>query len=254
MNKELMKLKENAKHVRLETIKLSNDYGIGHIAPALSIIEILVVLYDKILTENDNFILSKGHGCLSLYPLLRQKGFNPEILAHPDIDIKNGIECTSGSLGHGIGIGVGKALAKKIKKQKGCVYVIIGDGESQEGSVWESLNIIRKCNLDNIVPIIDYNKFQALDRVGNIMTEQNFVEKFEAFGFNVFDIDGHNLKDLLNSFETIKKGTKKINLILANTIKGKGISFMENIALWHTRMMSQEEFELAKKEINSNKL
>jgi len=251
MNKKIIILREVARQIRLDTINLSKEYGIGHIAPSLSIVEILVVLYEEILTNNDNFILSKGHGCLSFYPMLRKRGFNPKILAHPDIDVKNGIECTSGSLGHGLGIAVGKAMAKKIKNQVGYVYVIIGDGESQEGAIWESLNIIRKCNLDNIIPILDYNKFQALDKVGNIMLEHNFKEKFQAFGFNVFDIDGHNIEELIESFNTIKSGKEKLNLILANTIKGKGISFMENVSIWHTRMMSQEELKIAKSEIEN---
>lgn len=242
-------LREYAGQIRLDTLELSAAYNNGHIAPAMSIVEILTVIYQSVMKQGDQFLLSKGHGCLSLYAVLRRMGCNPVISGHPDIDREQGIECTSGSLGHGLCIGVGKALAKKIKNEPGTIYVLMGDGECQEGSVWEALNIIKKHKLDNIVPIVDHNKLQALDTVRNILAEDNLHAKFEAFGFNVLSVDGNDVGQLLDAFETIGHADPGCRLILGHTVKGKGISFMENIPAWHTRMLNEEEYEIACREI-----
>lgn len=273
---------QKAQKIRLDAIALSQEHKNGHLASALSMVELLVMLYEKVLTKDDQFILSKGHGALSLYAVLKDKGLNPTVAHHPDIEREQGIECSSGSLGHGLPIGVGKALAKKIKGEPGTIFVLMGDGECQEGTIWESLNIIRKFELNNIVPIVDHNKLQALDSVKTILEEDNLKAKFEAFGMRVLECDGHDFGKLEKVFGEGTRhealGTKKLiatdehgqeikessvrespwrkkttpAIILAHTVKGKGISFMENVPGWHSRMMDQEQVKRAVEEINSH--
>jgi len=246
---QIDKLKKRAKILRNEIIKISSETGIGHLSGSFSVVEILVALYLERSKENDKIILSKGHGCLGLYPLLREKGFNPVVKAHPDIDEEHGIACTTGSLGHGLPIAVGMAFAKKYKKEEGHIFVILGDGECQEGTIWESLNLARKFKLDNLTIIVDYNKLQALDSVKETIGETNLKGKFESFGCNTFEIDGHDFEAILKS--TAAKSIK-VNLpraIIAHTIKGKGVSFMENKAEWHTRLMNDDEMRKAYDEL-----
>ena len=238
-------LKERAKLLRREIIALAEDSGISHYGGSLSIVEVLVLLYKDILNEKDKIIISKGHGILGLYPLLREKGLNPAIKAHPDIDEKNGIYATTGSLGHGLPIAVGMAFAKKLKRESGIIYVILGDGEIQEGTTWESLNLARKFKLDNLCVIIDSNKLQALDSVKEILDETNIKGKVEAFGAVAEQVNGHNFQDLINGFEILGKVANSPKVLIVDTIKGKGISFMENDAKWHTRNMSSDEVKQA---------
>lgn len=252
------KLKQKAKQIRLDSLDLSIKHNNGHLASAYSIVEILTVLYYAEMNHDfDEFILSKGHGCLSLFAVLQDLGFNPEIAGHPDYDPEEGIVCTSGSLGHGLPLGCGKAMANRIKNSKGRVFVIVGDGECQEGSIWETLNITRRFNVNNLVTIVDHNKLQALDTVKNILAEDNLKAKFEAFGAEVIEVDGHNMDELLTAFTQINrasnqqtnKSTNKPYVILAHTVKSKGVSFMENIAGWHVRMMTEAEQNQAREEI-----
>jgi len=224
-----------------------------HIAPALSCIDILVALYDNILTENDKFILSKGHACLSLYIMLLKKGLNPDINKHhPDIDIENGIECTTGSLGHGLPISVGMALAKKLKNEKGFIYVLLSDGECQEGTTWESIQIAVHHKLDNLIIIIDNNKLQSLDFIKNILSSPtSLYDKFKSFGIKSLAIaDGHNITMLTNMLKESHYNSPKV--IIANTIKGKGISFIENKPEWHARFPTEEEYKKGCEELLEN--
>jgi len=235
------KLAKIAKQVRLETFKLAMEHKEKHIAPSLSSVDILVALYEGIIKEEDKFVLSKGHGCLSWYIVLRRKGFCPEIKGHPDRDPKNGIFCTTGSLGHGLPMAVGMAFARKYKKRGGRIFVLMGDGECQEGSVWESLNLARRYCLDNLTIIVDHNKQQALAMICDVMGQDNLKEKFKVFGCNVLDIDGHDMKQLLESLaeKNITKG--KPTVIIANTIKGKGVSFMEGQPEWHAKIPKTDD-------------
>ncbi|MCP3952934.1 MAG: transketolase, partial [Desulfobacterales bacterium] len=240
MDADLKHLIRVARDMRLDVIAMSQAHQNGHVAPALSCIEILAFLYESHLQPEDRFILAKGHGCLSLYAALRRQGLDPEIAGHPDRDPARGIACTSGSLGHGLGIGAGQALAKRIRGEKGRVFILMGDGECQEGSVWESFNIIRKCRLNNLVTIIDHNGLQALGAVRDIMAEDQLGAKFEAFGGEVHSADGHDFKQLAGAFEKAGQAQRPA-VILARTVKGKGISFMENVPRWHTRLMTPAE-------------
>ena len=247
--KDIKKLKSISRDLRIKTLDMAVEYDNGHIAPAYSIIEILAVLYESVLTKQDKFILSKGHAALSYYCMLRKKEYNPVISGHPDIDINNGIECTTGSLGHGIAIGAGIAFARKIQNKKGHIYVLLGDGECQEGSVWEAANLARHFKLDNLTAIIDSNKLQALGSVKDILSDDNLAGKFKAFGSNVVRTDGHNLGRLLKVFGagTIKHNMPRV--IIADTVKGKGLKIMENVAKWHNCIPTGAELKNCYKEL-----
>ena len=241
-------LEEKADELRKDTFNLAIEYKDMHLASALSIVDILTGLYESVLKKEDKFILSKGHGCISFYSLLRKKGYNPKISAHPEINIEHGVNCTTGSLGHGLPMGAGIAFAKKFKNETGKVYVLMGDGECQEGTVWESLNLASHHKLNNLVGIIDYNKIQALDRVENILSLGNLKNKIEAFDWNVSEINGHNLYEIVNSLN--KNFEYKPHMIIAHTIKGKGLSFMENDPKWQSKFPNEEEINQAYRELN----
>jgi transketolase len=243
----LEQLRAKAKDIRRATLELAIEHKNGHVAAAFSTVELLVALYYGVMGEHDRFVLSKGHGSLSLFAVLRDKGFKPHICGHPDIDRCNGVECTSGSLGHGIAIAAGKAFAKKLKGEPGTVYVVVGDGECQEGSVWETLNIARRFKLDNFVVIVDHNKLQALDAVAAILDETNLRGKFESFGCAVREVDGHDIFAVYKCLSSVAVG--KPCVVIAHTIKGKGISFMENVPMWHVRQMNDIEIAQARKEL-----
>ena len=250
MDNSLIKMKfleERAKWLRKETLDLSIRTGVGHLGGGYSVIEILVSLYDEVLKPKDTFILSKGHACYPYYTLLKDKGYNPKISGHPDIDVVNGIPCTTGSLGHGLPIGIGMALAGKIKKEEGDIYILMGDGECQEGTTWESSLIASHYKLDNLVAIVDRNRFQALDNTENILSLGDLGMKFREFGWHVFWIDGHNFNEIIPALRY--RANKKPNMIIARTIKGKGISYMENYSEWHARLPNQDELKQAYKEL-----
>ena len=179
--------------------------------------------------------------------MLRERGYNPKIQGHPDLDEQNRIFCTTGSLGHGFPLAVGMAIARKLKNQKGRIYVLIGDGECQEGTTWESSLIASHHKLDNLVVIVDYNKLQALDATENILSLGNLRNKFEAFGFNVIEVDGHDINAITEALKTELQNIPL--LIIANTIKGKGVSFMENNPIWHGRRPTQERLQQAYEEL-----
>jgi transketolase len=240
-----------------------------HIAPSFSIADILAVLYNDILEiedindENrDRFILSKGHASSAIFAVLALKDFfdksllktfcqNGTILGgHPDLNKVKGIEASTGSLGHGIGIALGMAYSAKLKNRSYLTYSIIGDGESQEGSVWESAMIASQLKLDNFVVITDYNKLQGIDFIKNISNLNNLKNRWESFGWEVFEVDGHNIKELKKVFLEIKLlKNDKPKMLIAHTIKGKGCSFMQNKAIWHYRLPNKEELKIACKEL-----
>jgi len=240
-------LEKRAKEIRKKFIDLLMKEKEGHPGGSLSEIEILIALFNIIMKKEDKFILSKGHSCYPLYLLLQEKGFNPKIKPHPDIDLENGIYCTSGSLGHGFPMALGMALARKLKGKQGKIFVLIGDGECQEGTTWESALIASHHNLNNLVVIVDNNKLQALDKINNIISLGNLKEKFQSFSFHVEEINGHSFSELIESLE---KNPEKPYVIIANTTKGKGISYMENDPKWHTRLPTEEELKIAYKELS----
>lgn len=240
-------LEQKAREIRRKTLDLAIEYGDSHLASALSTIDILTVLYYDVLTEKDKFILSKGHACFGLYTVLRDKGYNPTISGHPDIDEKNDIHCTTGSLGHGLPICSGMAHARKMKNKKGRIYVLMSDGECQEGTLWEASNIINMYKLDNLVAIVDYNKLQALDKIENVLSLGDLKKKFKVMGWYTSEVNGHDVEELSRELKIKIDGLPRA--IIANTVKGKGISFMENTPKWQTRKLKGKEIEQAYEEL-----
>ncbi len=267
--KEIGELEDRARRVRLKVLELVSKTASPHIGPAFSIAEILVALYFKILKVSpnkpndpfrDRFILSKGHACPAFYAVLAERGFigekelkgfaidNGRLQQHPDRDIKRGIELSSGSLGHGLAVGAGLALMSKVNNKKYGVYVLMGDGELNEGSVWESVLFAAQHKLNNLVGIVDHNKMQAMGKNRDIIGLDPLKSKFEAFGWHVREVDGHNLEGILRVFK--KPSLKRPNMIILHTVKGKGVPFMENELLWHYRYPHDgEEYDSAVKEL-----
>ena len=272
-SKDLKKLNLIAKKMRRIVSTTIIGAGKGHIGGALSCMDILVALYfGKVLNINpknsnldsrDRFLFSKGHASISLYAILSELGFfskkelkkfnkaNGKIAEHPDTRLP-GIEVVSGSLGHGLGIGSGIAFAKKIDgKNDTNVVVFMGDGECYEGSVWEAAMFANHHNLDNLIAIIDRNNLTVLDFTENIIKLNPFKEKWLSFGWNVLEADGHNIKELqkkINYFKKLRNG--KPCILIANTLKGKGISFMENEIKWHHGLPSKEEIKKLKYDLS----
>ena len=212
-------------------------------------IEILIAMYEKVLTKKDKFLLSKAHASFPLCILLRSKGFKTKITTHLEIDEKNGINCTTGSLGHGFPIATGLAFARKKQKISGNIYVLISDGECQEGTTWESLLIAAKHKLDNLVLLIDYNKIQALTKLDDALPLNSLSKKLISFNWNCLNIkDGHSFQSIIKALT--KKRKKGIpTAIIFNTTKGKGIKEFENDPVWHARKVSKEDINIAKRRL-----
>ena len=248
------KLRSDALKIRYKILEMAYKSGGGqHLGGGLSMVEIMCYLYSHIINvksvksksnERNRFILSKGHGVLGFYPVLNYYGLiNNEILksykqelseliSHPIRNLDNGIESSNGSLGHGLSYGAGIAYALKVKKINAQVYVLIGDGECNEGSIWEAAMSASSLGLDNITCIVDYNRFQSDGMTSNIINQDNLADRWRSFGWHLIEIDGHSYKEIDNSF-LFPQPSGKPKLILAKTIKGKGINFMENDNNWH---------------------
>ncbi len=260
-----------SKKIRLESLKMVHRINGSHIGSAFSMVDILSVLYldvlnvdskNQLLINRDRFILSKGHACCSLYACLALKGFfslkKLETYGENDSNLMNhvshkvpGVEFSTGSLGHGLPFGLGKALALKLNNISSKVYVLIGDGELAEGSNFEALLIAAHHKLDNLILIIDHNNLQSLTTVDKTLKLTPFKEKFESFGWNYLEVDGHNHNDLKLGFDSFKKIKNQPSVMVANTIKGRGVSFMENKVEWHYKAPNDEELKIAIKEIKN---
>ncbi len=272
MKKEfnLENLKNTCKKVRKNILEMSLNAGASssHFGGSLSTVEILTCLFEEIMkvdssnplwSERDRFILSKGHACLAYYSILYQKGFFEKkdllsfeknesfLLGHPVINKEKGIEFSNGSLGMGLSLGVGVALAMKKKSNNSKVYVLLGDGECNEGSVWEAAMSAAHFKLNNLTAIVDNNKLQQTGSNLEIMNTENLVDKWKSFNWDTIVVDGHNTEELLNAF--LNK-TSKPKLIFAKTIKGKGFSFSENNNDWHHKILSQKQYDDAIKELD----
>ena len=244
-----LELIEKAKKLRKETFEAFVKKGEAHLGGSFSMIETLVYLFEKVLKKNDKFILSKSHASYPFLLMLRKKGYKPKLTTHLEIDEKNGINCTTGSLGHGFPIGVGMALARKKMKKKGNIYVMISDGECQEGTTWEASLIAAKHNLANLFLIIDYNKIQALTTLKEGLPLSSLKKKFNAFNFNTIEIkDGHNFNLISKKFKTAKKKDKP-TVFITHTIKGKGIKQFENDPVWHARKIEGKDIEIGNKSL-----
>jgi len=239
-------LNERSKQVRRDAIDISLKNGGYHYGGSFSCAEILIHLFDEIMTEDDRFILSKGHGCWVYYVILRELGFNPTLEGHPHYEPENGVWCTAGSMGHGLPVGMGQALARKLKDQPGKIFVLMGDGECQEGTTWESILIAGHLKINNLVAIVDNNKIQGSGFVSDIMPAVNSLEAAaSSAGWEVINIDGHN-DDLCSvDFENQDKPI----LIIADTVKGKGVSFMEGKPKWHSNWLGGDFLKQALEEL-----
>lgn len=235
--------------------------------------ELLAVLYGKVLqvkpaepdwSERDRFILSKGHGCASLYAVLAESGFFPldwletfyqngsYLAGHITHRHVPGVEVSTGSLGHGLSIATGMALAAKRDRKTHRVFVLLSDGECDEGSTWEPILFAPHHRLDNLIAIIDYNKIQSLGTVKEVMDLEPFAEKWRAFGWATREIDGHNIGEIEEALTAIPFEEGRPSCVIAHTVKGKGVSFMENKLLWHYRSPQEEEFEAALAELEAH--
>ena len=264
-------LKSVADHLRFETVKMVYEGGDGHPGPALSIADIIATLYfDEMRIDpsnpnwedRDRFILSKGHACPIYYAALSEKGYFGEKVenfqlralgskfqGHPVMNKTRGVDMTSGSLGNGISIGVGMAIAGKYRKKDYNVFVITGDGELQEGVCWEGINAAAAHKLDNLIVFVDRNGWQSGGKVADIIGSNNIKERFKSFSWDAQEIDGHDTDAIKAAIARAKAAKGKPSVIVCNCIKGKGLSYMENNNAWHKGVPTKEQFEIAKKEL-----
>ena len=243
------KLIEKARKLRQDTFNAFIEHGEAHLGGSFSMIEMLLALYEVVLKKEDKFILSKAHSSFPLCLILKEMGYDPPITTHLEIDQKNGIHCTTGSLGHGLPLGTGMALARKLQEKPGKIYVMMSDGECQEGTTWESLLIAAKHKLDNLVIIIDYNKIQALTTLDEALPLDDLSAKFKAFNFSCNEVyDGHSFDELINVSQKNNNEGRPRGIIV-HTTKCKGIKAFEGDPKWHARKIKGEELEIGKKEL-----
>ncbi|NOQ29645.1 MAG: transketolase [Helicobacteraceae bacterium] len=258
-------LTKTAVNIRKNILKIANSSKGPHTGTALSCVDILCVLYFDIMNiesfddpNRDIFILSKGHGAMALYSTLYEKGYLPEndflsyyqnagaLPAHLDKETNSAIEVSSGSLGHGLPQSLGFAYSKKVKNLDGKVYVLMGDGETQEGSIWEAAMLAPKMGLDNLVVFIDRNDLQGYGRPSELVSFEPIDKKFESFNWDVLRVDGHNMDEIKCAIQT---PSDKPKIIICDTTKGKGVSFMEDEMKWHYFIVTNELLEQGVKEL-----
>jgi transketolase len=265
----IKELEEKAKQIRRLIVQMLARAGSGHPGGSLSATDLITALFFEVLRckpgdltclDRDRFHMSKGHCCPLWYAVLAEAGYFPKeelytlrqlgsmLQGHPDRRTP-GIECASGSLGQGLSVALGMSLAAKIDKNNYRVYVLLGDGETQEGNIWEAAMAAAHYKCDNLCAILDYNGFQIDGKIKDIMNLEPLVDKWQAFGWNTIEIDGHNMKQILSAYEQAASTKGKPSIIIAHTIKGKGVSFMENVADFHGRAPTKEETEKALKEL-----
>ena len=267
--KNVKQLQLTAQKLRLDIINMIHNAGSGHSGGSLSCAEILTVLYDGIMNidpknpcweDRDRFILSKGHAAPALYATLARKGYydvselatlrqiDSCLQGHPCMFKLPGVEMSTGSLGMGISVGVGIALAAKIKRQSFKTYVLCGDGEMQEGQNWEAMMSASKWKLNNMIIIIDHNHVQLDGTEYEVMPLGSLYDKVKAFGLKPIECNGHDAGSLLSAFEQAEKA-ETASVIIAETVKGKGVSFMEGKSIWHGKKIETADYEIAIKEI-----
>jgi transketolase len=263
-------LTEKAQELRREIVKMIGPNHPGHFGGSLSVVEIMTVLYfhqmkynsrDPQMPGRDRLILSKGHSAPAQYAAMALAGFFPceelatlkslgsRLQGHPNLKSLPGIEANTGSLGQGLSMGIGIALAERMKQGPGGVYVIMGDGEQQEGQIWEAAMAAANFGLNRLTAIIDHNKLQATGAIYDRMKVGGLSKKWEAFGWNVCEVDGHNIGELITAFERAERYSGGPTVVIAHTIKGKGVSFMENVSKYHNGLLSKDEFDQALTEL-----
>lgn len=269
---DIKMLKTLAHRIRCRTLLMIHRAKSSHIGGNYSATELLAVLYGKILNidprrpdwpDRDRFILSKGHSCAALYVVLAERGFIPQdrletfyqngsfLPGHVTRTDVPGVEVSTGSLGHGLSIATGMALAGKRDGKAYRNFVLLSDGECDEGSTWEAILFAPQHKLDNLIAIVDYNKIQSLGAVKEVIDLDPLAEKWRSFGWSVREIDGHNLSEIEDTLSNIPFEEERPSCVIAHTIKGKGISFMEDKLLWHYRSPQDDEFEAAMAELKA---
>lgn len=267
---EKKELLEKAKNIRRNIVEMIYQASSGHPGGALSSADLLTCLYFSEMNvdsknpkdENrDRFVLSKGHASAALYATLAEKGFfqkedlkgfrniNSILQGHPDMKKIPGVDMSTGSLGQGLSAANGMAIAAKLDKKDYRVYCLMGDGEIEEGQIWEAAMSASHYKLDNLCAIVDYNNLQIDGKITEVMNSVPIDEKFKSFGFNVININGNDIDEILSAFEKARKAKDRPTAIIAKTVKGKGVSFMENQAGWHGKAPKKEEYEMAMEEL-----
>jgi transketolase len=263
-------LQEKAKELRREIVKMIGAGHAGHFGGSLSVADIMTVLYfqrmryspqDPKMQGRDRVILSKGHSAPAQYAAMALAGYFPReelytlkklgsrLQGHPNLKYLPGIEANTGSLGQGLSMGIGMALAERMKQSEGRIYVILGDGELQEGQVWEAAMAAANFGLNRLTAIVDHNKLQAMGCICDRMNIGDLRRKWEAFGWNALDADGHDIAGLIAAFDEAEKFTGGPSAIIAHTTKGKGVSFMENVVKYHNGLLNAAEIERALAEL-----
>jgi len=270
-SQELIKdLEEKARRFRVQVIKMIYRAQSGHPGGSLSCMDILTALYFHHLRINpqepawenrDRFVLSKGHAAPALYVVLAELGYFPKetlftlrqlgsiLQGHPDMRKTPGVEMSTGSLGNGLSVGIGMALGARLARKNYHVYALIGDGEVDEGGIWEAAMAASKYKLDNLTAICDFNRVQLDGPIEEIMPLDPLPEKWEAFNWNVIEMDGHNMGEILDALDKAKQVRGRPTVIVAHTVKGKGVSFMEGKFQWHGNAPNEEEYKIALKEL-----
>jgi transketolase len=267
-------LKEKARELRLEVLEVTTKVGSGHVSSSYSAVEILTALYfggvlryrpdEPHWPERDRFILSKGHAAPIFYTVLANAGYfdrselaglrtvNRRAEGHPVQDKLPGIETTSGSLGKGISVGIGHVLAGRLSKLDYHVFVLLGDGECQEGQIWEAAMSATHLGVDNLTAIVDYNKYQESGPISREMALEPLVDKWRAFGWHVEEVDGHDIQALITTLKAARKIKGQPTVVIAHTVKGKGVSFVEADYTFHGKALSPEQAEKAREELLCN--
>ncbi|WP_425442022.1 transketolase [Sediminibacillus massiliensis] len=262
-------LKRKATQIRKDFIQMIFEAGTGHTGSSLSNTDILTALYYGVMNVNpqnpdwedrDRYVQSKGHAVESYWAVLADKGFFPKeelktfsrynsrLIGHPNNKVP-GVEMNTGALGHGLSVSVGMALAAKLDQKSYRVFTLMGDGEQAEGSVWEAAMAASQYKLDNLVGIIDRNRLQITGSTNDVMNNEPLDEKWESFGWEVIEVDGNDVAALVRTFQQAPFKSDKPTMVLANTVKGKGISFTENQVGWHHRVPSEKEYRMAMEEL-----
>jgi len=263
-------LEKKANIIRRYIVEMISNAEGGHIGGALSIVDIMAVLYFHILKidpenpereDRDRVVLSKGHASAAWYAALAERGYFPKeelltfdhinsrLQGHPDMNKTPGVDMSSGSLGQGISVALGMALAARYLKKTYRTFVILGDGETQEGQAWEAAMVASNYNTDNLIAILDYNKLQLYGQTNTIMNIEPVIEKWRVFGWNTIEINGHRINEIVQALEEAIKFEGKPTIVVAHTIKGKGVSFMENKVEWHSLAPNKEQAKQALKEL-----
>lgn len=273
-NSSIDEIRELSRRIRTHVLQMTHRARSSHVGSSFSIVELLSVLYARVLRvrpqepdwpDRDRFILSKGHGAAALYATLAEQGFfskewltefytdGTQLAGHVTHHGVPGVEVSTGSLGHGLPLGCGMALAAKRDGRLLRVFVVMSDGECDEGSNWEAALFAPHHQLDNLTAIIDYNKIQSFGRVEDVLKLEPLAEKWRAFGWAVSEIDGHNYEQIVPALENLPAQSNRPTCIIAHTVKGKGVSFMEGQLLWHYRPPDANELQRALEELEGQR-